>query len=117
VRDVIINAVIPENAIWTGRSSVSAGAALEWNPKTHTITWKPGDVPPFFGEPPAIYAALELAVTPNEADIGQQLPLVRDITVTGADALLGTSLETTLPLITSSLPSDDLGFGKDRVVP
>lgn len=108
---------LPETVLWTGRSSVTAGEALRFDPKTREVVWSISKVPAGSGQLlPTLEASFEVSVTPQAADAGTVLVLVRKSTLAATDASTKSTLTAEDGLVTSELENDVNAKGKGIVV-
>lgn len=117
VSEVIVKTELPENVIWTGKTGITAGANLEFDPDTREVTWSINKIPVYVGSlHPELEANFEVSVTPVEDDIGKILFLTEKTILTGHDQFTENDIETTKELLTSELINDPLAKGKGIVV-
>jgi len=104
-RGVKLEAVLPPDAVWTGRHSVTAGQPLVYLPATGQILWEVGRVPAYADSAGTkIGASFEVAVTPAEEAAGTVPVLIKDITVSGNDVLTDAKIIATTPDVTAAVP-------------
>ncbi|MFA6533564.1 MAG: hypothetical protein WCT37_00150 [Patescibacteria group bacterium] len=117
VSEIKVVGTLAPNVSWTGQESVSAGAGLNFDPKTNQISWAPGVAAALTGYGSLPQSAnFALSLIPLASQIGRPAVLLEDITITGRDQTTGRELRQTIPSITTDLFSDPLGRGKGRVV-
>jgi len=117
VNNIEVTTVLPEDVIWTGRSSVSAGNSFAFDPDSRLVTWQINKIPAHTGQLSAgLEAYFEVAVTPTADDVGQILTLTGENTVTGSDAFSSQELTQAQDIITSELSDDPRGSGKGIVI-
>lgn len=114
IRDVTVTATLPDNVRWTGEESVSAGAALEFHPKTRTLTWRIPRVD--VGASVPATAAFALEITPLVSQIGRVVPLVNTTTATATDAVTSREVSAVASPVSTDLRGDPLIQGRSAVV-
>lgn len=106
VKDVTVQAFLPENVEWTGNIS-PAGQDLSFDRSTRKITWKLGSLNPGVGYVlPAKQVAFQVALTPSIVQVNQSANLLRESKIYAKDNFTGQSLENSDELITTELPDD-----------
>jgi len=118
VRGLTVEARLPENVEWTGRTSVSLGGAIDFLPSTRTVRWRSDLLPAWTGKglPPAI-ATFEVAVTPTTTDVGKPMIMAEGITAHGTDGVTGLALHAELADITTEIKGDPRISGNGSVAP
>lgn len=105
VRDILMTAQLAEGVVWTGRTSVSHGQDIVFDPTNKTLRWSlqtlaaKGIV--------GIYA--EVSITPTNNQRGQIINLLQNIRFTAHDMFIDSSLEALGKNIDTGLPYDALG--------
>lgn len=102
ISNVSVSATLPPGISWTGKSSVSHGKDAIYQELTRTITWKTPEMAAH--SEAGIY--LELAITPEAADIGKTPPFLTNLRASATDDFTGTPLLATSPSLDLSLPTD-----------
>ncbi len=116
VTDVVVKTTLPDNVIWTGTTSVSAGEKLVYDDAARTVTWKINRIPVGVGITlPELEAYFDLTVTPTSADVGKILVLSEKSEATGVDSYTEQKLDITKELLTTDLSSDPNAKGKGIV--
>lgn len=117
VKEVKVKATLPEEAHWTGKSSVSAGNNLAFDPNTREVVWEINRIPPHTGQLFAgLEANFELSVTPNGDDVGKLLILTNKAEVQALDDYTSMTINKSAEMITSELTNDPQAKGKGIVV-
>jgi len=111
VNNVEVIAHLPEGVEMTGKSNVTEGNNLEFNPQTRTIKWVLEKVSPYV---PIFYpspeARLEIAIKPTSQDQGKILTLLDQIKISGKDDFTGVNLENQGKEITTDIfENENLG--------
>ncbi len=102
--NVQLRAQLPRTVRWTGKTSVSRGQDLNFDPSTNQISWSAHTLP----AKAELSAYAEVAITPTESERGRVLTLLQGITVQGTDVVLEAPLQATAPALTSALLTDPL---------
>lgn len=117
VHNVMVTTTLPDDVIWTGRSSVSAGNSLAFDPTTRVVTWQINRIPVHTGQLSAgLEAYFDVAVTPISDDAGKLIILTNKHQLLADDTFTQEKLSQTKDLITSELATDPLGAGKGLVI-
>lgn len=117
VKNVKVKTTLSKNIIWTGKSSVSAGQNLIFDPNTREVIWEINRVPPHTGQLFAgLEASFEVSATPNQEDLGLLLILTNKAELTATDDFTGAALAKSGEIITSELANDPQAKGKGIVV-
>lgn len=112
VNDVVLRATLPAGVSWTERSSVSHGAPVVYNEGNREITWQLNDM--WAGQSAGINA--ELSVTPGANAVGNHLPLLQNIRISGFDSYIQEQLSASTANIATDLPQDSLGRKRGTAV-
>jgi len=116
VKEVVVNATLQPGVNSTGRSSVTAGQALQFQGNS-LLTWSVTDMPDYkndFGQE-RFGAAFEVSVTPTAEQNGQVLNLLKNIEVQARDAVTGKILTDRVALVTSQLAFDSFATDDGKV--
>lgn len=110
IQSAIVKATLPPYVRWTGTYSPS-GASITFNQNDGTVTWEAGTIPANTGVGGNVpkQAAIVVGFTPSTSQIGQQPPLVRNITLTGKDTATDANVTRTVQDVTTNI-SGDTGF-------
>lgn len=105
-------------ARWTGKSSVSSGLGLQYDPAANALTWEIGPTSTHLGqnEEPLV-ASFEIGFTPTEAQSGKTPALTGPASFEAVDLWTGGKLQTKAPALTIALLGDTLARGKGTVRP
>lgn len=115
---VTVEATLPPNVQWTGRSSVTTGVAMDYLASTRTVRWNLGGVPAYAdAEETGIGGSFEVALTPTAADAETVPLLLQNIKITGHDQTTNLTLHASVPDIGTDLPYDRRAAGKGTVLP
>lgn len=104
LENIIIKAELGENVSLTGKQSASAGQGLINSGQQ--ITWQIDQARLITGEPTNIGVAAEVALTPEEKQLGTIATLLENISVSATDASTKALITKTSPNITT-IPSFD----------
>jgi hypothetical protein len=99
-----IKATLPPYVRWVGKYS-PVSENLVFNQADGTVTWNLGEVGSevgLNGTPPR-QAAIDVGFTPSQSQIGQEPPLLQNITFTGTDESTGGTIQRTVPDVTTNL--------------
>lgn len=113
VRNVTVHAIIPANVEYADVSNVTNGVSIRTINGGKTIEWYIPELEAYDGilNAPS-QARLQLAITPDDIDIGKILPLLTNITVTGVDDRTGYVINGNAKAVTTAIFNDPK---KDRV--
>jgi len=115
--DVRFEAYLPNNVSWTGKSSVTVGEAFDYLPSTGHLIWKVGRLPEFTdGTGNRIGGTFEVSLLPSADQVGKTADLVRDIRVSGTDAVTGVRVTALMPVVTSAIQFDPKNLDRSKVV-
>ena len=108
-----LTAVLPPYVRWTGVYSPGS-ENLTFNQSDGTVTWNIGtiDAGVGLGGSTPRQAAISVGLTPSESQIGQEPPLLINITLTGTDSA-GTPVSRTVPNVTTNIVGDP-GFNSTQ---
>jgi hypothetical protein len=116
INNATITGSLGPNVSFTGRQSVAQGSAISYNTSTSTISWNTDALSPTLSPSSQIIGvAFEVALTPNETQIGTTPILMHDIQITGTDAITGAFVSTYGANINTNLPNDALAAGYAEV--
>ena len=117
VTQVVITSTLPDGVIWTGKQSVTAGQAVNYNSETREVTWRINRVPPGTG---SLFASLEskfeVSITPTLADLGKIILLLNQTVATARDEFTTQDLRVEKAILTTDLTNDVAAQGKGLVV-
>jgi len=102
IQNLSFQATLPSYVSWTGKTSVSTGADVQYNPATHQMTWSHNSLAAH--QTAGIYA--ELSLTPTADQRGSTPLLLQNITVTANDTFIGIPLTRTVSSVDASLKND-----------
>lgn len=115
IKNVKIIGHLPTGVIWTGRTNVTEGEPVQYDPVTRAATWENNFIEATPGNRcPCTGIGFEIAVTPTPNDLGKILSLVNGLKITAADFYTNETLEKTASDITTSLINDSHAQGKER---
>jgi len=117
VKEVNVKTTLPKNIIWTGKSSVSAGSNLKFDPNTREVLWEINRIPVHTGQLYAgLEASFEVSATPVQDDLGLLLILTNKTELTAKDDFTVMTIGKSTEIITSDLTNDPQVKGKGMVV-
>jgi hypothetical protein len=109
IKDLNITAKIPGGVEFTDIFNVTAGNQIVYDENSRTINWNIGEIDKFAGIfEPAPEARIQLAIVPEQAQIGSSPALLTNITATATDQKTGAFLTAAGKNITTAIFSDDL---------
>lgn len=119
VRAAEVRATLPAYVAWARMVSPSR-EDVTYNPSTHEVVWKAGDIPAGtgIGSSPPREVAFQVVMTPSLSQIGSTVPLVTKTAFRGVDTFTGAEItqqraDATTHLSTDPKAKDD----HSRVVP
>ena len=117
IQNLTISGQLPNNVTFTGRQTVSLGNAIEYDANSKTVTWSIKELAPTFAPSSKIIGiAFEVAITPNEDQIGTSPNLVFDTSLSGTDSWTGAWITAYGTPVTTNLPGDLMADGWGIVV-
>ncbi|MFA7245316.1 MAG: hypothetical protein WC070_04025 [Candidatus Magasanikbacteria bacterium] len=108
ISNINFKATLPSYVKWTGKSSVSIGRDLSFDPITRNISWSSERLAA--NSNAGIY--FELSVTPDATMIENNLIMLKNINITGLDSFLNVYLNKNLANLDNSLKTDTIGKNK-----
>lgn len=112
--NVRVEGELGANVAFTGRQTVSQGAGVVT--EGTEIVWTTGTLSPTLSPSSKIVGiAFELAITPGADQLGTIPTLLRNIRVTGTDAVTGAFVSASGATITTNLPNDAMATGHATV--
>lgn len=115
VKNLSIRAILPPSVQWTGKSTVTKGKSIMYNPATREITWTHALLESNADTCACAEGGFEISFTPSEEDAGTTPILIKDFSADGTDAWTEIPLHAVTPDISSELFDDPLAKGKGRV--
>ncbi|MDD5251658.1 MAG: hypothetical protein PHT12_03410 [Patescibacteria group bacterium] len=117
VHDARLEAVLPPGVEWTGVFSVTQGEPLVRLPVENRIQWEIGEVAAGATGPAAPTASFEVSLTPTPNEVGTVPTLLKDIVISGLDAVTDVKVRGMAPAVTADLPLDEKASGTGTVMP
>lgn len=115
--NVRASAVLPSTVTWTGVTSPS-NESIAYNNDTRTVTWDIGPMPKNTGLAQGRTIAFQVQVKPSKTQVGSELQLLGETSISGTDAIANVPLAATRQPLTTRLFSDPAyTAGKEKVVP
>ncbi len=106
------------NVTWTGKTNVSEGEPIKYDPTSRTISWQSDLIQATpNGRCPCEGVSFELALTPSNTDIGQTALLLENLSLLGIDESTGEEISKSILPLTTDLTSDTFVKGKGVVQP
>lgn len=110
-------AVLPSTVTWKN-VIVPSTESLSYNNDNRTVTWDIGPMPKNSGLAQSRSVAFQVEVKPSKTQVGSELQLLGDTTISGTDAIANVPLTATRQALTTRLFSDPAYTpGKEKVVP
>lgn len=108
----VFTAKLPSYVVWTGKTSVTQGAAPVYSASTRTVRWVVGSIPAHATA--GIF--FELSLTPLDSQIGTSPVMVTNAEVSGFDSYLSYSLTRSLGALDTALMTDPVGRAKGTII-
>lgn len=107
VNQTVVSTTLPSQVEWTGNSSVSYGSGLSYDESTRTVSWLVGSLP---ADGRTLGVSFEVRVLPNSLQVGKQIRLTNETTLSGVDSFTGVQLtRRALPVLTPDPVGEDVG--------
>lgn len=103
--------ILPQDVSWKESSGKEIGT-FSYNPTTRQVRWQISKLPKDIKNAQAWF---DVAITPKKTDAGKFMKLINQTTLVSTDLTTKSQVNTTLPVITTELPTDDLATGKGVV--
>lgn len=110
--NVEVSTILPQDVTWKDVSSKDIGA-LTYNPTTRQVRWQTPKLP---SEIQNASAWFDVSVTPKKADAGKFMKLTNQTTLEAIDLITKAEVNTSLPVLTTELPEDEVASGKGVVI-
>ncbi|KKU14158.1 MAG: hypothetical protein UX20_C0005G0006 [Candidatus Magasanikbacteria bacterium GW2011_GWC2_45_8] len=115
IKNLVVRATLPSSIQWTGKSTVTKGKSITYDPATREVRWTNELLEPTAETCACAEGGFEISLTPSEGDIGTATLLIKNLSADGIDAWTEVPLHALSPDITSELPDDPMAEGKGRV--
>ncbi len=112
IENLHVTAALPSGVTWTGKTSVSRGKEISYNPSNRTVSWSLPTMAPH----DSVSLYLEVAVTPTEADRGQVPLLLTGLQAKAHDTFIQKDLFSEIKALDARLPHDERAGIKGVVV-
>ncbi|PLX28252.1 hypothetical protein C0581_02860 [Candidatus Parcubacteria bacterium] len=112
VENVSYSASLPSHVSWTGKTSVTHGADVSYNPATRVVSWSLSGLPAHTTA--GIY--FELSITPSDSQRGTSPILLQNMSLSTTDSYIGTPITRSSPNLDTSIPTDTIGKQKGILV-
>ncbi|MFZ2978213.1 MAG: hypothetical protein WA057_00915, partial [Candidatus Magasanikiibacteriota bacterium] len=103
--NVNLSVQLPNYIVWTGKTSVTNGSDIKYNPKNNIASWSTNSLSAH--ENAGIY--FELSLTPTIEMRGSSPILVQNMTITGQDTFIDETVSQKYGSLDTSLPDDKIG--------
>ena len=115
--NVVAKATLPPGVIWNG-VIVPQAETISYNPENRIITWNIGSLPKATNISLSKSVSFQVKARPTTSQIGAEISLLSETTITATDAQANISLSANRPPLSSRLDADPLYTeGRERVVP
>lgn len=108
VHDVLMSARLPANVKFTGKTSATTPADVQYDRSSQTITWRVAKVNAPTNNTNLIATAFEVELVPTATQVGSPAILVTSITASAVDSITNYQFNLTAPAITTHLTRDAL---------
>ncbi len=117
IERVRIQGRLPVNVRFTGRQTVSQGNGMTYDTGTRMVVWGADRIEPTLpAHSRVVGVAFEVALRPEQNQIGHFAPLLIESDAAGVDMNTGAILTAGAKTITTDLPDDALALGLGKVV-
>ena len=101
-----VSAFLPPNVTWTGYTS-PASENITYDKGTGEITWNIGDMRSGLGvSSPAKEVSFQVAITPSITQVGTEMNLLNEATISGTDSYSGARIGEVKNPVTTNITSD-----------
>lgn len=108
-----VSGILPANVRFTGKTSVTLGQGLAYDPATRIISWPLGEVL----KNETAQAGFEVELTPLADQLGKIPPLITANSITALDDYTKSAVKKSLANITTQLPDFGDNSGQAKVIP
>lgn len=116
VKEAQIKATLPPGVSWTGKTTVTEGEPIKFDPITRTIIWKDDFIEATSGDTcPCVGAGFEISLTPTTNDLGLTPKLLDQISLSSTDIYTNEYLTSNVSSLTTNLITDSYAKGKGQV--
>lgn len=112
LEDVRLSTTLPQDVTWIENTDTDIGS-ISYNSTTRIVTWAITKLPAELGHAGAWF---EIAVNPDDADIGRFIKLTNTTSFEAKDTVTNESLSKSLGELTSELPNDEFALGQGVVI-
>lgn len=103
LKNILINGMLPSNVSFTGKTSVTSGRGLEYDPSTRIVSWKIEEI----SKQDLAQAGFEVEITPLPSQLGTSPVLLNKITAEALDSYTNQKIQKGSGDLTTAL--NDLG--------
>lgn len=111
IETLAFQATLPASVVWTGKSSVTHGADIQFNAGTRTIRWSLASLPAHT----TVGLSMEVSITPTASDVGKTPLLLNAASVSAFDARTTHALAAQAKAVDASLAGDGIAREKGDV--
>jgi uncharacterized repeat protein (TIGR01451 family) len=109
---IVMSTNLPPDVAWVGNAHADIGT-IAFDETTRLVTWSADKLP---ADIPAVEATFDVAITPQDADIGAYFKLTNATSADATDDTTKAHLSNALDILTTELPTDETAKGKGVVV-
>ena len=106
VNQILVTAKLAENVNFTGRTSAVSENGVVYDETNRSISWEIDRLTRRTNTAIQPGAAFEIEFTPTEKQAGQPAKLLKNLKISGIDAISSMAIFTTLPDLTTAIPED-----------
>lgn len=112
IENLQFSAILPSYVVWTGKTSVSHGSDVVFDPASKKISWSLSSLQPH--STTGLY--IELSLTPTPEMSGTNPILLQNVTLETTDTFINIPISRFIQSLNSSLSSDTIGSSKGTIV-
>ena len=106
INNAKVSAFLPPNVRWTSYTSPDI-EKISFNQETGEIVWNIGDMKMSIGDKnPARSVSFQVSVIPSTSQLGEELNLLNEATISGVDSYSGARIGEVRPVVTTKITSD-----------
>lgn len=116
LKDVLIKTGLPQGVEWTGKTKTSHGLIL-YSEANQEVNWQIPELSTYQGGPYSLVeAGFEVSLTPEISQLGQVLPLTKEIFLRAEDKFTSDLISIQVDYLDTNLKGDSLGQNQGRVI-
>lgn len=109
--NVEASTILPPDVVWKEKSANDIGA-LTFNSTTRQVRWQISKLPTDIKN---MQAWFDISITPKSQDVGKFMKLTNQTALEAVDTVTKAEVNTSLPVLTTELPTDSFAKGKGTV--